>query len=262
MPLANQRSLDRHQPRQGVFVVDSGFHAYLWVGGNTSFPLRVSAFVFAQAYLKRFQRPAVLPLTRFGEGQESEKFLFLFAKPAGYRIDAKPEPKRLHPLMRKPPAAAPSPQVAYAPVLADNLPKKPAPKPEAPKPEAPEPAPAVRPAAGVATEPAAPQVPPKPEPAAAPGADVGLDVGSLLEVRTDAPPGSDEVEEDDGPPPPRWQDVPTAEKVKCHDGTCFPIVSDAWGCCLTSCGCSCADRVACLGLDIKGEYHGSQTRAR
>lgn len=27
-----------------------------------------------------------------------------------------------------------------------------------------------------------------------------------------------------------------------------------WGCCLTSCGCSWKDRVACVGLDCKGLY--------
>ena len=244
-----------------VFVVDSGFHAYLWVGGSAAFPMRISAFVFAQAYLKRYQRPVVLPLTRFGEGQESDKFLFLFAKPVGYRIDAKPEPKRLHPLMRKPPAAAAAtPQAAYAPVLADNLPKKPAAQPVmAAKAKAPA-ADAAAPKVDVAAELMAAKAKVPAAEAAAPKVDVAaeLDLAALTEVRTEAPPGYEappaDDEEDEGPPPPRWQDVPTAEKIKCHNGTCFPVVSDAWGCCLTSCGCSWADRVACLGVDIKGLY--------
>jgi hypothetical protein len=44
------------------------------------------------------------------------------------------------------------------------------------------------------------------------------------------------------------------DKLKFYDGTCFPVVSDAWGCCLTSCGVSWADRVNCCGGDIKGLY--------
>ena len=86
---------------------DIGYFFYNGGGDSADFAKRVSAFVFAQAYLKRFQRPAVLPLTRFAEGEESDKFLQLFLKPVGYRIDANPEPERLHPLMRTAPKAAP-----------------------------------------------------------------------------------------------------------------------------------------------------------
>jgi hypothetical protein len=86
-----------------VVLVDTGFHLYLWVGSEAAFPLRVSAFTFAQAYLQRFERPSILPLSRFAEGQESDAFWRLFSQPGGYRIDAKPEPARVHPMMRAKP---------------------------------------------------------------------------------------------------------------------------------------------------------------
>jgi hypothetical protein len=67
-------------------------------------------------------------------------------------------------------------------------------------------------------------------------------------------PDDDEEDDEDAPPPPRWEDIPTSEKLRCHGGVCYPVVSDAWGCCLTSCGCSWNDRINCLGLDVKGLY--------
>jgi len=66
--------------------------------------------------------------------------------------------------------------------------------------------------------------------------------------------GEDNEDHDEHETAPRWQDIPWQSKCMCHDGTCFPVVSDAWGCCLTSCGCSWKDRVACCGADIKGLY--------
>ena len=107
-PIASGR-LDRKLLRSGgVFLLDTGFHVYLWVGRSADFQLRVSAFPFAQSYLKQFARPAVLPLTRFGEGQESLGFWGHFQPEGmgrGYRIDATPQPERFHPMMRAVPAA-------------------------------------------------------------------------------------------------------------------------------------------------------------
>ena len=64
----------------------------------------------------------------------------------------------------------------------------------------------------------------------------------------------------EGPPPPDWRLIPWKDKLRCYDGTCFPVVSDAWGCCLTSCGCSWSDRVACCGMDFKGARHEPATK--
>ena len=222
-PVAAQKKLPRELLRSdGVFLVDTGFQLFLWVGAAADFAHRISAFVFAQAYLKQFKRPAVLPLTRFVEGHESDKFWWHFARPVGYRIDAKPDPDRLHPLMRQAPRQAGN-TLSTAP--------SPAPPPGVP--------PAVP--ATAAPSPA--------EAVTAPPA-IALDIVDDDTQVVDA----DIPDEDDGPPPPRWQDIPARDKLRCIDGTCYPVVSDAWGCCLTSCGCSWSDRVACLGIDMKGLY--------
>ena len=225
----------------GVYVVDSGFQLYLWVGASAAFPLRISAFVFAQAYLKRFERPSILPLTRYAEGQESEAFWWLFERPVGYRIDADPskDPKRFHPMMRhapKPKKTA-KPQYAQVHTAAET--------------------PAAEPSASPATE---AQGTPQPARAAAPAATPLPDVAKQPGgggTPTDEAAESDD--EDEGPPPPDWRFIPWQDKLRCYEGTCYPVVSDAWGCCLTSLGCSWSDRVACCGMDLKGApLDGSQ----
>ena len=232
----------------GVYLVDSGFHAYLWVGDSADFAKRVSAFVFAQAYLKRFQRPAVLPLTRFAEGEESDKFLQLFLKPVGYRIDANPEPERLHPLMRAAPKAKPQKaEAAFAPPSAGAPPMA---VPMA-LPMATEVPMAVPMAEDLTVEPAT-----KPTTTSASGKD---------ETETLLGGDSSDDEHDDAPPKPRSEGIPWQQKLTCHNGVCYPVVSDAWGCCLTSMGCSWNDRIACLGLDVKGLYTvraAARSRAR
>ena len=211
----------------GVYVVDSGFHCYLWVGTEAPFPLRVSAFNFAQAYLKRFERPAVLPLTRFAEGGESPKFLHLFLKPRGFRIDADPDkdPERYHPMMRR--------KLRASPLLTSSLAS-----PDVPA--------ASTPAQGTPPAPVAQEA--SPPPATNP---VVTEPPATKPLLAD---GDDDGDEDEDTPDPRWQDIPWAYKLMCHHGTCYPVVSDAWGCCLTSCGCSWRDRVSCCGMDVKGLY--------
>lgn len=230
---------------EDVYVVDSGFQLYLWVGCAAEFPLRISAFVFAQAYLKRFQRPSILPLTRFAEGQESEAFWWLFEKPIGYRIDSDPskDPERFHPMMRKAPKAKKVAKPEYAPVqLKTGTPDQ-------------------EPKAAPATQ---PKGTPQPALGTAPAATPPLEVAKLPvggNEPTDEAADSDE-EEEEGPPPPDWRLVPWKDKLRCYDGTCFPVVSDAWGCCLTSIGCSWSDRVACCGMDFKGGCLSVQTPMR
>ena len=243
---------------QAVVLVDTGFHLYLWVGTGTAFSLRVSAFTFAQAYVTKFKRPSVLPLTRFAEGQESDKFWRLFSKPQGYRIDAKPEPERLHPMMR----TKPKPRL--------HAQQK---SPAAPPTEA-SPTTTTTTTASAAKSPSTGTVSPP-----LPPGDVGVVVvggggGSVAVPRLptaraasaaqealganppDASRDDDEEEEDEDDENALLtsEDIPTSEKLKCIDGVCYPVVSDAWGCCMTSVGCSWKDRVACLGLDLKGLY--------
>ena len=44
------------------------------------------------------------------------------------------------------------------------------------------------------------------------------------------------------------------DKLRFYDGTCYPVVSDAWGCCLTSCGVPAAV-MTCFGADISACSH-------
>uniref|UniRef100_A0A7S3EXD0 Gelsolin-like domain-containing protein n=1 Tax=Haptolina ericina TaxID=156174 RepID=A0A7S3EXD0_9EUKA len=62
----------------GVYVLDDGFRLLLWVGKAAPKGERASAFVSAQMYLKKFKRPPVLPISRYGEGQEDSQFMTLF----------------------------------------------------------------------------------------------------------------------------------------------------------------------------------------
>ena len=58
-----------------------GFEIFIWVGQGASQSEKVSAFPYAQKYLKDYKRPPVLPLTRYAEGKEPSSFLELFGPP-------------------------------------------------------------------------------------------------------------------------------------------------------------------------------------
>ena len=55
---------------------------YLPISPHTSPQERVSAFPFAQRYLKDYRRPSVLPITRYAEGKEAPRFIEQFGPPA------------------------------------------------------------------------------------------------------------------------------------------------------------------------------------
>lgn len=57
----------------GVYVLDTGFELFLWIGDKAPTSLKGSAFPFAQKYLKSYKRPAVLPIHRDKEGREGDK---------------------------------------------------------------------------------------------------------------------------------------------------------------------------------------------
>lgn len=61
-----------------VFLYDTGFRIWLWVGKGADQQEKVSAFPFAQKYLKEYRRPSVLPITRVNEGKEPNEFLQLW----------------------------------------------------------------------------------------------------------------------------------------------------------------------------------------
>ena len=54
---------------------------FIWAGKDAPRQDRASSFPFAQAYLKRWKRPSVLPITRFNDGMESEAFKAHFGPP-------------------------------------------------------------------------------------------------------------------------------------------------------------------------------------
>jgi len=62
----------------GVFLFDSGFEIFLWVGDKAPANLRGSAFPFAQQYLKSYKRPPVLPIHHCKQGRETENFKVFF----------------------------------------------------------------------------------------------------------------------------------------------------------------------------------------
>ena len=57
-----------------VYLLDTGFEVYLWMGGKAPSALRGSAFPYAQKYLKSYKRPPVLPIHQNKEGKEQSKF--------------------------------------------------------------------------------------------------------------------------------------------------------------------------------------------
>ena len=54
----------------------------IWIGQGASQSEKVSAFPYAQKYLKDHKRPPVLPITRYAEGKEASSFTQLFGPPA------------------------------------------------------------------------------------------------------------------------------------------------------------------------------------
>jgi hypothetical protein len=64
-----------------AFILDTGFAIFIWIGQGASQSEKVSAFPYAQKYLKDYKRPPVLPITRYAEGKEARSFLELFGPP-------------------------------------------------------------------------------------------------------------------------------------------------------------------------------------
>jgi len=57
-----------------VFILDAGFHVFLWIGSNSSNTERKTALQYAIEYLKQNNRPNYLPITRIFQGGENEVF--------------------------------------------------------------------------------------------------------------------------------------------------------------------------------------------
>jgi gelsolin len=57
-----------------VFVLDAGQEVFAWIGKGASVSERKYAMQYAQEYLKKFNRPAYIPISRVLEGGENEVF--------------------------------------------------------------------------------------------------------------------------------------------------------------------------------------------
>jgi gelsolin len=57
-----------------VFVLDTGVEVFAWIGKGASVGEKKKAMSFAQDYLKKFNRPAWIPISRILEGGENEIF--------------------------------------------------------------------------------------------------------------------------------------------------------------------------------------------
>lgn len=53
---------------EDVFIVDSGFEIFVWIGKNSTVRERRSALAYAQQYLNQSDRPKFLPITKLVEG--------------------------------------------------------------------------------------------------------------------------------------------------------------------------------------------------
>jgi len=57
-----------------VFVLDAGQEVFAWIGKGASVAEKKYAMQYAQEYLKKFNRPAYMPISRVLEGGENEVF--------------------------------------------------------------------------------------------------------------------------------------------------------------------------------------------
>lgn len=59
---------------EDVFVLDTGAEVFAWIGKGASTDEKKYAMKYAQEYLKKYSRPAYLPISRILEGGENEIF--------------------------------------------------------------------------------------------------------------------------------------------------------------------------------------------
>jgi len=57
-----------------VFILDTGSEVFAWIGKGASVQEKQKALGFAQDYLKKYNRPAYLPICRILEGGENDVF--------------------------------------------------------------------------------------------------------------------------------------------------------------------------------------------
>jgi len=66
----NRKLLDSND----VFILDTGAEVFAWIGKGASAAEKKTALQYAQDYLKKYNRPSYLPISRILEGGENETF--------------------------------------------------------------------------------------------------------------------------------------------------------------------------------------------
>jgi gelsolin len=69
-PKCKRNLLDKND----VFILDTGAEVFAWIGSGASVQEKSKALSFAQDYLKKYSRPAFLPISRILEGGENDVF--------------------------------------------------------------------------------------------------------------------------------------------------------------------------------------------
>jgi len=64
---------------EDVFILDSGFEIFVWVGKKASPQEKSNAFKYAQDYLQKAGKPAYFPITKIVEGGENPTFVAMFS---------------------------------------------------------------------------------------------------------------------------------------------------------------------------------------
>eukprot|EP01120_Amphizonella_sp_Union-15-10_P009825 TRINITY_DN37_c0_g1_i3.p1 TRINITY_DN37_c0_g1~~TRINITY_DN37_c0_g1_i3.p1 ORF type:complete len:412 (-),score=120.92 TRINITY_DN37_c0_g1_i3:43-1278(-) len=68
-----------HLKSEDVFIFDSGFEIFVWIGKKASAQEKANAFKYANQYLHENNKPAYLPVTRVIEGGENPTFAALLS---------------------------------------------------------------------------------------------------------------------------------------------------------------------------------------
>jgi gelsolin len=71
---AKGKIIKSHFISQDVFIFDTGYEVFAWIGKGASINEKRSALPKAQEYLAKYNRPAYLPISRISEGAEGEAF--------------------------------------------------------------------------------------------------------------------------------------------------------------------------------------------
>jgi len=64
----------KHLDSSDVFIFDVGLEVFVWIGSRASVEEKSKSLIFAEKYLKEYNRPPYVPISRILEGGENEVF--------------------------------------------------------------------------------------------------------------------------------------------------------------------------------------------